>query len=87
MTNQSYAGLATSIASYQSNNQAALTSNATALSQTSSTLDSRLSGSVGVNMDSELAQLTALQNAYTANANVLTNFNTMFQALLTAVGA
>jgi flagellar hook-associated protein 1 len=41
----------------------------------------------GVNMDNEMSNLLTLQNAYSANARVLTTVNAMFNTLLQAVAA
>ena len=48
-------------------------------------LDSRLAIRSGVSVDSELAQMVALQTAYAANAKVVTAVQSMWQQLLQAV--
>jgi flagellar hook-associated protein 1 FlgK len=48
-------------------------------------LQSRLSSESGVNVDDEVAQLTVLQNAYSANAHVLTVAKDMYSTLFNAV--
>jgi len=47
-----------------------------------SALQARFDESSGVNIDSEMAQLLVLQNAYGANARVLTAIKEMFDALM-----
>jgi len=83
--NVTYSGLAAAIAGYHSTSQSAASSDSTRLSATSQTLQTRLTSETGVNMDTELAQLTVLQNAYAANARVITTVSSMFDTLL-AIG-
>lgn len=45
-------------------------------------IDSRFSSTAGVQMDVELADMTELQNAYTANARVLSTIKDMFDILM-----
>lgn len=65
----------------RANAQDALTSETT-LSQT---LQSKLSADSGVNVDDEVAQLSVLQNAYSANARVLQTSKDMFTTLFNAL--
>ncbi|MEI7607067.1 MAG: flagellar basal body rod C-terminal domain-containing protein [Rhodospirillaceae bacterium] len=81
-TNQTYSGLASTIANYHAAGQAAVSDNNTRYTQTTQTLDTRLNSEIGVNMDTEMAQLTVLQNAYAANARVINVVQTMFDTLL-----
>ncbi len=83
--NQTYSGLASAIANYQAAGQAAVSDDNTRFTQTTQTLDTRLNSATGVNMDTEMAQLTVLQNAYAANARVINVVQTMFDTLL-AIG-
>jgi len=46
------------------------------------TLQQKYSTSSGVNMDEEMAHLLSLQNAYSANARVMSTVNQMYQALM-----
>jgi flagellar hook-associated protein 1 len=46
------------------------------------TLQNKMSQTSGVDIDEEMANLMALQNAYSANARVMTTVNSMFQSLL-----
>lgn len=47
-------------------------------------LDKKMSDSSGVNMDDEMAHLLALQNAYSANARVMSTVNDMYKTMLQA---
>jgi flagellar hook-associated protein 1 FlgK len=49
------------------------------------TLQTRLSSESGVNVDDEVAQLTVLQNAYSANARVLQVSKDMYATLFNAI--
>jgi flagellar hook-associated protein 1 FlgK len=49
-------------------------------------LQQSFNSATGVNIDNEMASLLALQNAYTANARVLTTINQMFTTLQQAFG-
>ena len=50
-----------------------------------STLQNKLNASSGVNIDDEMAHLLALQNAYSANARVMSTVKDMFNSLLQSV--
>jgi flagellar hook-associated protein 1 FlgK len=69
--------------------QAAVSANAAnqlTIEQTVQTsLTSRLHTESGVNMDTEMAQMIQLQNAYGANARVISTMQTLFTQLLQAV--
>ena len=47
-----------------------------------STLQNKLNSSSGVNIDEEMAHLLSLQNAYSANARVMSTVKDMFDSLL-----
>jgi len=49
------------------------------------TLQKKMDATSGVNIDEEMASLLALQNAYSANARVMSTVNSMFQALMQAM--
>ncbi|KPF99813.1 flagellar hook-associated protein FlgK [Rhodopseudomonas palustris] len=49
------------------------------------TLQQKYSTNSGVNMDEEMAHLLSLQNAYSANARVMSTVNQMYQALMQAM--
>jgi flagellar hook-associated protein 1 FlgK len=80
--NVSYSGLAAAISTYQSTSEADASTNQTQLTTTTQNLQTRLTGELGVNMDTELAQLTVLQNAYSANAKVISTVQSMFDTLM-----
>ncbi|UGV27497.1 flagellar hook-associated protein FlgK [Rhodopseudomonas boonkerdii] len=48
------------------------------------TLDKKMSDASGVNMDDEMAHLLALQNAYSANARVMSTVNELYKTLMQA---
>jgi len=50
-----------------------------------STLQSTLTSDTGVNMDTEMSDMIALQNAYDANARVMSTVQAMFDQLLNSV--
>ena len=50
-----------------------------------SSLSSKVAGVSGVSVDDELSSIVALQNAYAANAKVVTAVQTLFNDLLTAI--
>ncbi len=50
-------------------------------------LQGKLTGVTGVDMDTELGQMVALQNAYGANAKVISAVQSMFQDVLNMVGS
>ncbi len=82
VSNVTLSGLASAYANYQSGAQSSASVTQTQLTQTTQSLNTRLTGEVGVNMDTEMAQLTILQNAYSANAKVMTTVQAMFTTLL-----
>jgi flagellar hook-associated protein 1 FlgK len=48
------------------------------------TLDKKMSDASGVNMDDEMAHLLSLQNAYSANARVMSTVNELYKTLMQA---
>ena len=50
-----------------------------------STLQEKMSTTSGVNIDEEMAHLLSLQNAYSANARVMSTVNEMYQTLMQAI--
>jgi flagellar hook-associated protein 1 FlgK len=50
-----------------------------------STLQNKMNASSGVDIDEEMANLLSLQNAYSANARVMSTVNSMFQSLLQTI--
>ncbi|MFB9265785.1 flagellar hook-associated protein FlgK [Bradyrhizobium erythrophlei] len=49
------------------------------------TLQSKMNASAGVNIDDEMAHLLALQNAYSANARVMSSIKQMYDTLIQAM--
>ena len=49
------------------------------------TLQEKMSSTSGVNIDEEMAHLLALQNAYSANARVMSTVNEMYKTLMQAI--
>jgi flagellar hook-associated protein 1 FlgK len=49
------------------------------------TLQQKFTASSGVNIDEEMAHLLSLQNAYAANARVMSTINQMYQSLMQAI--
>jgi flagellar hook-associated protein 1 len=50
-----------------------------------STLQEKMSSTSGVNIDEEMAHLLSLQNAYSANARVMSTVNDMYKTLMQAI--
>lgn len=53
---------------------------------TQTSLSGKLGSATGVSIDREMANIVTLQNAYTANAKVVSAVQSMFQSLLNAIG-
>ncbi|WP_034991345.1 flagellar hook-associated protein FlgK [Beijerinckia mobilis] len=51
-----------------------------------SSVTSALSNATGVNLDTEMSKMLALEQSYSASAKLMSTINTMFGTLLTAVG-
>jgi flagellar hook-associated protein 1 FlgK len=49
------------------------------------TLQQKMSSTSGVNIDEEMAHLLSLQNAYSANARVMSTVNEMYKTLMQAI--
>ncbi len=49
------------------------------------TLQKKVTDSSGVNIDDEMAHLLALQNAYSANARVMSSIKQMYDTLIQAM--
>ena len=49
------------------------------------TLQKKVTDASGVNIDDELAHLLALQNAYSANARVMSSIKQMYDTLINAI--
>lgn len=70
------------IVSVQSAQAASAASDATAQQVVSNTLQDKFSSETGVNIDQEMSNLIMLQNAYSANARVITTVKELFDVLL-----
>ena len=76
---------ATDMVSSQSQTSATTTSDLTTQQALQTSLNAKISAVSGVNMDTEMSQMIALQNAYSANARVIATVQSMFNQLLQAV--
>lgn len=70
------------IVSVQSSQAAAASTDASAQQVVTNTLQDKYSGDTGVNIDEEMSNLIMLQNAYSANARVITTVKQLFDVLL-----
>ncbi|MFT8775959.1 MAG: flagellar basal body rod C-terminal domain-containing protein [Gluconacetobacter liquefaciens] len=77
--------LATALTSDQGATIAASSSNLTASTSVQTVLQAKVADVSGVNVNDELAKVVALQNAYTANAKIVSAVQTMFTAFLNAI--
>lgn len=82
---QTLANLATSLTSAQAQVAATATASLTTATSVQSSLITKVANVSGVNVDNEMSNIIALQNAYTANAKIVTAVKAMFTALLDAV--
>ncbi|MGH7154772.1 MAG: flagellar basal body rod C-terminal domain-containing protein, partial [Acetobacteraceae bacterium] len=81
------AGTASALLGAQATGSAAVTGQLSTEQAVQSTLQSKLSSETGVNMDTEMSSMIALQNAYGANARVLNAVQSMFTQLLNSVSS
>ena len=79
------ANFVTSLIGTQAQQSATTTSNLTTEQALQTSLNAKVSGVSGVNMDTEVSQMLSLQNAYGANARVIAGVQAMFTQLLQAV--
>lgn len=79
--------LATTLTASQAAVADNVSSNLTTAQATQTSLATSLSSAVGVSVDDEMSKVVALQNAYTANAKVVAAVQSMFQSLMSAIGA
>jgi flagellar hook-associated protein 1 FlgK len=70
------------IVSMQSSQAASATTDASAQQVVSNTLADKFNSETGVNIDDEMSNLIVLQNAYSANARVITTVKELFDVLL-----
>ncbi len=77
--------LATTLTASQAQTISDATTQQTTQTDIQTTLQGNLTSSSGVSVDDQMANVVALQNAYEANAKVVSAIQTMFGALLTAI--
>ncbi|MEN6543383.1 flagellar hook-associated protein FlgK [Parvibaculum sp.] len=70
------------VVSYQSSQATSANTDYTAQKATSDTLQSKFDSETGVSVDQEMSNLIVLQNAYAANARVISTIQELFQTLL-----
>ncbi|WP_323993148.1 flagellar hook-associated protein FlgK [Nguyenibacter sp. L1] len=83
--NQGLLALATTLTSAQGATISTASDNLTSATSVQTTLQTSVSNVSGVNVDDEMSKVVALQNAYTANAKVVSAVQSMFTALLDAI--
>lgn len=83
--NQGLLQLATALTSDQGATIAANSNSLAASTSVQTVLQAKVADVSGVNVNNELAKVVALQNAYTANAKIVSTVQTMFTALLNAI--
>jgi flagellar hook-associated protein 1 FlgK len=81
----SFVQAATEFVSSQSAAQSNAQSQLTSAQSLQTQITAQISATSGVNIDQQVAQLAVLQNAYSANARVLTTTQNIYTALFTAV--
>ena len=81
----SLSNIATGLVTALSQQSATVTNNLTADQALQTSLNGKLSASSGVNMDTEMSLMLSLQNAYGANAKVISAAQSMFNALAQAI--
>ncbi len=81
----SLSGYATNMVASQAQQSAAATTSLTTEQALQSSLTAKVSATSGVNMDAELSLMITLQNAYAANAKIMTAAQSMFTQLLATV--
>jgi flagellar hook-associated protein 1 FlgK len=79
------ADTASALVGAESSDSATATSQLDTAQTLRSTLQSKLTNETGVNMDTEMSDMIALQNAYGANAKVMATVQAMFSQLLNSV--
>lgn len=83
--NQGLLQLATALTADQGATIAASSSSLTTSTSVQTVLQAKVTDVSGVDVNDELAKVVALQNAYTANAKIVSTVQTMFTALLNAI--
>nr|WP_321984932.1 flagellar basal body rod C-terminal domain-containing protein [uncultured Lichenicoccus sp.] len=79
------ATLATTLTSSQAETIGLATTQQSTATDMQTTLQASLTSSSGVSVDDEMSKIVALQNAYEANAKVVSSVQSMFTALLAAI--
>jgi len=79
------AGIAATLLAAQAQGSATVSTQADTEQAVQTTLAGKLSSESGVNIDAEMSQMIVLQNAYGANARVISTIQTMWTQLLQAV--
>ena len=82
---QGLVALASSLTSNQGATISTATTNLTYATAVQTTISGKVTNVSGVNVNNEMAKIVALQNAYTANAKIISSVQTMFSALLDAI--
>ena len=77
--------LATTLTSSQAETIGLATTQQSTATDMQTTLQASLNSSSGVSVDGEMSKIVALQNAYEANAKVVSSVQSMFSALLAAI--
>jgi flagellar hook-associated protein 1 FlgK len=78
-------GIASTVLAAQAQESATTSTQADTEQAVQTTLSNKLSTQSGVNMDTEMSRMIQLQNAYGANARIISTVQTMFNQLLQAV--
>ncbi|MFA5121683.1 flagellar hook-associated protein FlgK [Zavarzinia sp.] len=81
VSGQDYAGIANAITASLAADVGTVTNKASLAAATKTEAETRFQSSVGINMDSELANLQVLQNAYAASAKVMQTVNSLYDDL------
>jgi len=77
----SLAATAAAFAGAEADESSEASTNATNATALQTALQSTLSQTAGVNVDQQMSNMVALQNAYTANAKVITTLQALYQVL------
>ncbi len=77
---------AAAVVAHEASASAAVSSQLTEAQGVQTTLQTKLSGTTAVNIDTEMSTMIALQNAYAANARVMSSVQAMWSQLLQSVG-
>nr|WP_279183851.1 flagellar hook-associated protein FlgK [Acetobacter syzygii] len=83
--NQGLVALATALTSDQGATISTASTNLTYASTVQTTISAKVTNVSGVDVNTEMSKIVALQNAYTANAKIISSVQTMFSALLDAI--